>query len=70
MHVCVCVSPLAHTHVLLFEVPQQLICHPANHIPRLLLGRLQYRLKVLHQPILILQQNTMKMPVSLHMRVI
>ncbi len=60
------ISPLAHAHVLLFDVTQQLICHPANHLPWLPLGRLQHRLKVLHQPILILRQNTMKMLLSLH----
>lgn len=60
------VSPLAHTHVLLFEVTQQLICYPANHLPWLLLGRLQHRLKVLHQPVFILQQNAM----NIHMHII
>ena len=64
------VSPLAHTHVLLFEVTHQLVCHPANHLPRLHLGRLQHRLKVLHQPVLILQQSTMKMLSALHMHII
>ncbi len=66
----VCVSPLAHTHVMLFEVTQQLIRHPANHLPWLLLGRPQHRLKVFHQTVLILQQNAIKMLLTLHLHII
>lgn len=64
---CVHVSPLAHTHVVQFEVTQQLVCHPANHLPRLLLGRPQHRLEVLDQAVLVLQQECSQ---SLHVHVI
>lgn len=50
-----CVSPLAHGHVLLFEVAQEVICHPADHLPRLLLGPFQHFLKVFHKSSLALQ---------------
>lgn len=53
-----CVSPLAHGHVLLFEVTQEVIRHPADHLPRLLLGHFQHFLKVFNKSGLALQRTT------------
>lgn len=52
------VSPLADTQVLLMEEPLQLVHHPANHLSRPSLGLPDDGLKVVHQPVLILQQET------------
>lgn len=50
-------SPLAHGHVLLLEVTQEVIRHPADHLSRLLLGHFQHFLKVFHKSRLTLQHT-------------
>lgn len=54
---CVSISPLVHTHILLLQVTQQLVCHPANHLSWLLPGLLHHCLKVVHKPLFILQRK-------------